>query len=128
VALETAQNGQHGADEVARGVTALVLSRDQVDGDLAVGFAGELHARSFQLGPQRGEVLDDPIMNDRDLAGSVAMRMRIAAGRPAVGGPPRVAERGASGQNRRIGVPQRRLQIGKAPGAPGHRQSTPAVS
>src|SRR5262249_12682099 len=109
------------------GVTALVLSRDQVDGDLGVGVAGELDARGFQLRPQRGEVLDDPVVDDRDLSGGVAMRVRVAVGRAAVGGPPGVAKPSAAGKNRRISVLELGLQVGQPPGTPADRQTTAVI-
>ena len=96
VALQPAQHGQHRGDEVAGGVTALVLAGDQVHGDLGVGVAGEFHARRFQLAAQCREVLDDPVVDDRDLAGGVAMRVGVAVGGPAVGGPAGVAQPGSA--------------------------------
>ena len=45
MALEAAQDRQHGGSEVAGRVTALVLAGDQVHGDLAVGVADEFSRR-----------------------------------------------------------------------------------
>ena len=64
---------------------------EQVRDDLGVGVAGELDAGGLQLGAQRGEVLDDPVVDDGDLAGGVAVRVGVAVGRAAVGGPAGVA-------------------------------------
>ena len=77
VALQPRQHRHHGADEVARGRAVVVLPGHQVDGDLGVGVAGELDAGGLQLGAQRGEVLDDPVVDDGDLA----RRRRGAGGR-----------------------------------------------
>ena len=84
---------------------------DQVHRDLGVGVAGELDALGLQLAAQRGEVLDDAVVDDRDLAGGVAVRVGIAVGGPAVGGPPGVSEPGVPGQRCR-----RRSRRGPLPG------------
>ncbi len=105
----------------------LVLPGDQVHGDLGVGVAGELHAVGLQLTAQPGEVLDDAVVHDRDLARGVAMRVGVAVGRPAVGGPTGMAQAGTAGEAGRVGGLQRRLQVGQPPGAPSHRQSATAI-
>src|SRR5262249_14661295 len=64
VALEAAQYSQYGGDEVTGGVTVFVPARDQVHDDLGVGVAGEFHTCGFQLSPERGEVLDDAVVDD----------------------------------------------------------------
>ena len=84
------------ADEIPRGVAVPIGPGDQVHGDLGVGVAGELHPVGLQLAAQRGEVLDDAVVHDRDLAGGVTMRVRIAVGGPAVGGPAGMAQPGAA--------------------------------
>ena len=96
VALQPRQHRHHGADEVARGRAVVVLPGDEVDGDLGVGVAGELDAGGLEFGAQLGVVLDDPVVDDRDLARGVAVRVGVAVGRPAVGGPAGVAEAGAA--------------------------------
>ena len=101
--------------------------RDQVHGDLGVGVAGELHPGRLQLTAQRGEVLDDPVVHHRDLPGGVAMRVRVAVGGPAVGGPPGVAQPGVPAQRCRVGSVQRGLQVGQPAGPPAHRQPAAAV-
>ena len=101
--------------------------RDQVHGDLGVGVAGELHPGRLQLAAQRGEVLDDPVVHHRDLPGGVAMRVRVAVGGPAVGGPPGMAQPGVPAQRCRVGGVQRGLQVNQPAGAPAHRQSAAAV-
>ena len=127
VALQPAQHGQHRRREVACGVAVVVLPGDQVHGDLGVGVAGELHARGFQLGAQRGVVLDDPVVDDRDLPGGVAVRVGVAVGGPAVGGPAGVAQAGAAGEVGGVGVGQRGLQVGQPAGPAAHGQPAAAV-
>ena len=127
VALQPGQHGEHGVREIAGGVAVLVLPGDQVHGDLGVGVAGEFHAGGFQLAAQRGEVLDDAVVDDRDLDGGVAMRVRVAVGGPAVGGPAGMAQPGVPAQRYRVGGVQRGFQVGQPPGAAAHRQSAAAV-
>ena len=128
VALQPAQHGQHRGDEVAGGVAVLVLPGDQVHGDLGVGVAGELHAGGLQLVAQVGEVLDDAVVDDGDLAGGVAVRVGVAVGGPAVGGPAGVAHPGGarSALPGRFGV-QRGFQVGQPAGTAAHRQSAATV-
>ena len=127
VALQPAQHGQHGGDEVAGGVAVPVLPGDQVHGDLGVGVAGELHPDGLELAAQRGEVLDDAVVDDRDLDGGVAMRVGVAVGGPAVSGPAGMAQPGVPAQRCRVGGVQRGFQVGQPPGAAAHRQSAAAV-
>ena len=96
VALQPRQHRHHGADEVARGRAVVVLPGDEVDGDLGVGVAGELDAGGLEFSAQLGVVLDDPVVDDRDFARGVAVRVGVAVGRPAVGGPAGVPEAGAA--------------------------------
>src|SRR6476646_6566383 len=72
VALEPAHDREHGGREVARGVAFVVLPGDQVNRDLGVGIAGELDTGGFQLGGPCRVVLDDPVVDDRDLLFGVA--------------------------------------------------------
>ena len=48
-----------------------------------------------QLGAQRGEVLDDAVVDDGDPAGVVQVRVGVGVGRAAVGGPAGVPDAGA---------------------------------
>ena len=92
VALQPRQHGQHRCRRSRRRCRpVVVLPADQVHGDLGVGVAGELDARRLQLGAQRREVLDDAVVDHGDLARCVAVRVGVAVGRPAVGGPAGVA-------------------------------------
>ena len=63
-----------------------------MDRHLGVGVAGELHAGVLEFAAQGGEVLDDPVVHHGELAGGVAVRVRVAVGGPAVGGPSGVAQ------------------------------------
>ena len=127
VPLQPAQHGQHRGDEVAGGVTARVLPGDEVHGDLGVGVTDKCHPDRLELAAQRGEVLDDPVVDDRDLAGGVAMRVCVAVGGPAVSGPAGMAHPGVPAQRCRVGGVQRGFQVGQPPGTAAHRQSAAAV-
>ena len=65
------------------------LGLDEVGGDLGVGLGEQLVPGRLQLGAQRGEVLDDPVVHQRDPAGGA----RGAGGRCASLGAPWVAQR-----------------------------------
>ena len=67
-----------------------------------------------QLVAQRGEVLDDAVVHDRDSAGGVEVRVRVGVGGPAVRGPAGVAEPEA-GCRQRVQV-QFLLQVGELAG------------
>ena len=102
VALQPAQHRQHGSDEIACRLAVPVRLRHQMHGDLGVGIAGELHAGQLQLVAQSREVLDDAVVDDGDLAGGVAVRVRVAVGGATMGGPAGVAQPGVSGQRGRF--------------------------
>src|SRR5258705_297457 len=82
-----APRGEHGLVERLAALASLV---DQVRDDLGVGVALEDAALFLELVLQLAEVLDDAVADHRDRAGHV--RMRIAFGGLAVGGPARVAD------------------------------------
>ena len=67
-----------------------------------------------------GEVLDDAVVDDGDLAGGVAVRVGVAVGGPAVGGPAGVAQAGGAGQRLRRRLGHRRLEVGQPAGATAH--------
>ena len=127
MALQPAQHGEHRGREVSGGVAVVVLPGDQVNGDLGVGVAGELHAGGFQLAAQRREVLDDAVVDDRDLSGGVAVRVGVAVGGPAVGGPAGMAQPGAAHEVAGIGVGQLGFQIGQPARLAAHGQPAAAV-
>ena len=127
MALEPAQHREHGGREVACGVAVVVLPGDQMNSDLGIGVAGELHPRGFQLGAQRRVVFDDPVVHDRDLARGVAVRVGVAVGGPAVGCPASVTEPGAASETGVVCLVERGLQIGQPPRPASHRQTTMPV-
>ena len=55
------------------------------------------------------EVLDDPVMDDRDAAGAVEVGMSVLVGRRPVGGPARVSHAGLTRDLRVVG--QSRFQL-----------------
>src|SRR5690606_28262852 len=61
---------------------------DQVGKDLRVRLRPELVAQLLQLATQRTRVLDDPVVDHRETAGAVGVRVRVRRGRRAVRGPP----------------------------------------
>jgi hypothetical protein len=66
-----------------------------------------------QLGPQQREVLDDPVVHDRDPARVVEMRVGIGVGRTAVRGPTGVPDTGRTARQRPLD--QLLLQIDQLP-------------
>ena len=111
MALQPTQHRQHGSDEVAGGLTVPICLGDQVHGDLGVGVAGKLHAGLLQLVAQGGEVLDDAVVDDGDLAGGVAMRVCVAVGGTAVGRPAGVPQAGGAAQGPRRHLGDRVLEV-----------------
>ena len=71
---------------------AVGLALDQVRHDLAVGFGGEVVALTCKLALELEIVLDDAVVNQHGSARAVPVRMRVAGGRFAVRGPPRMAD------------------------------------
>ena len=70
----------------------LHLALDQVRDDLRVRLGDERVPFLLELPLQIQVVLDDPVVDDDDAAGAVAVRMRVLLGRPAVRRPARVAD------------------------------------
>ncbi len=75
-----------------------------------------------------GVVLDDPVVDDRDLAGGVAVRVGVAVGRACRGwpsgcAPGRCCRRGCASS---VSV-ERGLQVGQPAGPAAHRQAAAAV-
>ena len=120
VALEPAQHGKHGGGEVTGRLTVVIGLRHQMHGDLGVGVAGKLDPERLQLLTQRCEVLDDAVVDDGDLAGGVAVRVRIAVGGATVGGPPGVTQSGGARQFGRRHFGDRRFQVGQLTCAAAH--------
>jgi len=91
-----AQDGlAHGLGQAA---AAFELLLDQMRDKLGIGFGAQLVAAREQFGAQLDEVLDDAVVDDRDRAGFV--RMRVFLGRAAVSRPSRVSDSDAALQGR----------------------------
>ena len=77
------------ADGVAHGLQGAVfkLMGDQVDDDLGVGLALELHALVDQIFAQNGVILDDAVVDHREAAVAAQVGVRVADRRLAMGGP-----------------------------------------
>ena len=104
-ALELAERR---ADRV--GEVALVGLLDQVRDRLGVGLGRERVAALLEPVAELPEVLDDPVVDHRDLAGAVLVGMGVEVVGPAVGRPAGVRE-----PDRRVGRPvrDRRLEVGE---------------
>ena len=85
-----AEVGEGGADGV--GEVAVVVALDQVGDDLGVGLGGEDVALGASSLAQLGVVLDDPVEDDVDVVGAVAVRVGVLLGDAAVRGPAGVGE------------------------------------
>ena len=96
--FEAAQRRVGTRDEIPRRRTARVLALQEVHRGFGVGIRGELDAGLLELGPQDGVVLDDAVVDNRDLAVGARVGVGVAVGGLAVGGPPRVPHAGGPGQ------------------------------
>ena len=122
-ALEAADDGAECGLEVAVG--GLVFAAEQDRGGLGVGLAAERVALRQQVGLDVGEVLDDAVVDDRELVVVGEVRVRVRVGRTAVGRPARVADSGrAVGERVRDQVVAQHLELA---GALAHAQLAPAV-
>jgi hypothetical protein len=92
---------------------AVELGLDFVGEDLRVGLAREAVARGRERRPPFGEVLEDPVVDDDDLAGAVGLRMGVDLGRPAVRGPAGVPDPRRAGGRARV---EKRDEVGELPG------------
>ena len=126
VPLQPSHHSLHRRHEVAGGVSGFVLARHQMHGHLGVGVAGELDARGLQLGTQCGEVLDDPVMDHRDLAGRIPMRVSVAVGGGTVSGPAGVPHAGGSAEGF-TRFRDRGFQVGQPARLALHQQPAAAV-
>ena len=93
------QPRQHRRDRVLRRRAALDFARDEMGDDLGVGLALELAPFGDQFVAQRLEILDDPVVDQRDWPDDV--RVGVVDGRRAMRRPARVGDAGGAGQ--RIG-------------------------
>ena len=69
---------------------------DEMQDDLGIGFCFENRAFFLQGLTQLAEILDDAVVNHRDVIGG--MGVRIILGRPAVGGPACMSDAGMTGE------------------------------
>ncbi len=127
MALQPAQHRQHRCDEVTGCRPVPVGLRHQVDGDLGVGVALELDAGGLELGSQTGEILDDAVVDHRELAAGIAVRMRVAVGGTPMGRPAGVPHTGGAFELGSIGFGQRLFQVGQSAGAPPDGQTPVAI-
>ena len=107
-AADPAQGGPDGVGEVA-GVGLL----DEVGDRLGVGLRGEDVAARLEPVAELAEVLDDPVVDDGDVAGAVLVGMGVEVVRPAVGRPAGVGQ-ADRGVRRPIG--DRGLEVGQLAG------------
>ena len=109
--LEAAADVLHGDRQVD---TRLELLLQQVRRHLGVGVGGHLDALGLEALAQLGEVLDDPVVHERDAALAAEVRVGVAVGRRAVRGPAGVAD--AGGHLRQRGVGDGLLEVGQLAG------------
>ena len=100
-ALDRAERRADGVGEVAR-----IGLLDEVRQRLRVGLRGERVAPGLEPVAELPEVLDDPVVNDRDVARAVLVRVRVQVVRASVGRPAGVGQadrrvRGAVGDRGR---------------------------
>ncbi|BDZ49112.1 hypothetical protein GCM10025867_13530 [Frondihabitans sucicola] len=108
-ALEAVHDPSQRLGEVA---DRAVLAGDEVGGDLGVGLGGEDRALEEELFFQVGEVLDDAVVDQRQLATVGEVRVRVLIGRAAVGRPAGVPDAGrAVHQRRSVEVVDEHLQL-----------------
>ena len=103
------QRGPHGVGDVA----AIGLL-DEVREDLRVGLGVEVVAAGQQAIAQLAVVLDDAVVDDRDVTGAIDVGMRVEVVGPSVGGPAGVGQADRGGGCR---VEQRGAQVGQLAGA-----------
>src|SRR4051812_46333634 len=74
------------------------ICADEMRDNFRVGFGGKRPTLLLEALPQLTEILDDAIVNHRHVVGG--MRMGVALGRFAVGGPARVSDSGMAVERR----------------------------
>ena len=74
------------------GEVAVVGLLDEVGERLGVGLRGQPMAARLEAVPELAEVLEDPVVDDRDVTGAVLVGMRVEVVRAAVGRPARVGQ------------------------------------
>jgi hypothetical protein len=91
-----AQLPERGLHRLGRRFALAHLLRDQMNHHFGVGLAAELRAVLAERLAQLAEILDDAVVDDGDAFGRV--RMRVALGRLAVGGPAGVTDADRAGE------------------------------
>ena len=91
---------------------------DEVGDDLRVGLGDEPVSLPLQSGLQFQVVFDDAVVNDRDPARAVPVRVGVFLGRPAVGGPAGVSDAVFPVERVRL---EGAHQVGQLPGGAAHR-------
>ena len=86
-----------------------------MSGDFGVRLTDEHDALPDQLRLEHREVLDDPVVDHRDPSIAAGMRVRVAVGGAAMGGPAGVPD--AGGRRRQRVVRQSLLELRQFPGA-----------
>ncbi len=92
----TAQPRQHGLDCLLGARPTLDLARDQMRDHFGIGLTGEAATRGAQLLAQFLEVLDNAVVDQRDMLSGV--RMRVVLGRRAVRSPAGVRDADCAGR------------------------------
>jgi hypothetical protein len=110
-ALEAAEHGAARGDEVAAAAARLHLAPHQVGGHLRVGVGLQIDPGGLELRAQRGEVLDDAVVHDRDVARDV--RVGVPVARATVGGPAGVADAGGTREPAPARRRELRLEVGE---------------
>ena len=93
--------------------------------DLGVGLAGQRVAGRLEPGAQRGEVLDDAVVDHGDRAVAGQVRVGVAVVGPAVGRPAGVPDAGGAGRQRVLG--DQLLEVGQLAGLARRLEPAPAV-
>ena len=101
----------HGDGEVGAG---LELALEKMRDDLGVGVGPHLDPLALQLVTERGEVLDDAVVDHRRAVAAAQVGVGIAIGRGAVGGPPGVSDAGGRHGERVLG--EGLLEVGQLAG------------
>src|SRR5690606_37967719 len=120
-------HGAHAGRQIARGPTGLVGTGDEMSRGFGVGFAGHLHAVRLQLGAQLGEVLDDAVVDHRELAAGVPVRVGVPVVRGTVRGPPGVPHATVPGELLRLDLTEPLLEVGQRAGRAFHGQAALSV-
>src|SRR4051812_47132612 len=91
---------------------------------LGIGFGDKPMSVALERGPQCGGILDDAVVYQCQTAAAVGVRMRIAAGGCAMGGPAGGRKAAAAGEGL---APQQFVQTDAAPGELAGRDSRPVL-